>query len=445
MTSNAPLSRPQRAAALIARVKVQEQGRIKASANTQYIPPIPQPRGPALPAKRRRVEVEIPDNEDDVDNPDSEDDVELLDSEDDFDISDSKHDIFEQAPLVASDEGISNIDAADENSPWVGENGLTRIGPQPQKECPFVLSGPLSEVETVIKRMCFANLAATDADPGELEVRMHELEMAIRSRLMPHGDGHVRMLRDYTGTEMSLAPGAWSRGLEAFYPFAKQHDECLYHVSSNDLPLSHNAHRKQLEEWGQWDLPKQQAVLEVLRTGKFRPAIQEELGSWNIRELIGETSARGLLLSKLVSAMDISWETTYGWLQQVATEYGLTADEFKDWCTARSPSNAGERVFYPFHVSSRPEVEELQWDWGTLYATAVRMLRNMRSRCNRWAEQAGEGEAKMDALRPHCLVVSPPMQEDKGRQEQERRAEHSVRGNRLRYTRPMGPPGCALA
>ncbi|KAH6854726.1 hypothetical protein B0I37DRAFT_350008 [Chaetomium sp. MPI-CAGE-AT-0009] len=318
----------------------------------------------------------------------------------------------------------------------IGENGLVYVGEPPREDAPFVLAGPFALVKSIIAKVVHDNYTLTDAklsgaDRPTIASRKLVLRSRLRGSLTPHGEDRFGLICDYTGLDMSWAPGSRARSLEAFYQFILSDGQLMYHegvnvgfitaplnwtkrtcpptvlpllahmlrsaqepdfqarkgamtwgyialrnvgISGHVLNCHGPSHKSKAEEWARWDRSKLNDALEELRTAKRGPATRQELAKYTPRQLLGKGAA--------------------GWLG-----YGLTHDEFQYYCTAASPSGSRQRVFYPFHILSRPEAEELQWDWGTLYARAHRMLHRMRTKCNKHAEKAGYGEPKLDPLR----------------------------------------------
>jgi hypothetical protein len=81
----------------------------------------------------------------------------------------------------------------------------------------------------------------------------------------------------------------------------------------------------------------------------------------------------------------------------IAKKYGLTSEEFDDYCTLPDPSSK-DRVFYPYHVLSRPQAQGW-WTWNHVHQIAKYMLYVMRKHCNKHAEAAGHGETEMNPFR----------------------------------------------
>ncbi|KAK4034034.1 hypothetical protein C8A01DRAFT_19101, partial [Parachaetomium inaequale] len=333
------------------------------------------------------------------------------------------------------------------------ENGWIRIGPQPIKEYPYVRAASTARAEALVRASVRGNLVATDSKlPGNKDIpkRIEDLQLDVHRRFIQCEGDRVRMVCDYTGAGMSMSPSPLRFSLEAILPYLVVDGQCLYHALPNVcnimislnllkhkhpilvLPLlgqylrTHQepdferrkavwtwlytalynvaimnkifhctlTHEAQIEQWSQWDEEKQKEVLQHLRTGEFGPTIQDELASWKPRELFGDERFRQFT-ENVDEAHDVPWTTVYRWLKKIAVKYGLTHKEFEYYCTISTPTG---RVFYPFHVLSRPQAEG-SWGWHSLFAVARAMLERMRRACNKHAEAAGLGEDQMDPLR----------------------------------------------
>jgi uncharacterized C2H2 Zn-finger protein len=368
----------------------------------------------------------------------------------------------ETSDEIEAPEAGEDVDAA-LNKAVVGDNGLIYVGDPPKEDAPFVLAGPLALIRDWISKLVQKNRQTTDltlpgADHTTFPARRLELTSCLEKSLIQHGEDRFGLICDYTGMDMSWSPGSRKRSLEAFYPFILRDGQIGYHegvnvgfitahlnwtkmqspptvlpllahmlraaqepdlqarkrtmtwgyialrnvcIAGNVLGCHGHSHRSKAALWAQWDKSKLNQVLEELRTAKRGPATQEELENWTPLQLLGrhEVGWLGGPNTYRLPEDFSSWGVVYKWLRKVAKSYELTHDEFRYYCTAASPSDSPQRVFYPFHVLTRPEAEELKWDWGVLYNTAYTKLRIMKRSCNRHAEKAGYGEPKLDALR----------------------------------------------
>lgn len=236
---------------------------------------------------------------------------------------------------------------------------------------------------------------------------------------------HVTRFCDYTGLEISWSPGPHSPSIEAVYPYVISGGHLGYHEAPNvaiimsslnrakwnhaplalpavavwlrahDEPdflvrkarwawafnalsnaailqsLFHGSmrHKEQLKKWAEWDLAKQKNVLNILRTGTRLPEVDEALAGKAVWDVLGEISGshrdRPMSEAELEDAARL-----YQTLLRVGRSYGLTTSEFEYYCTIRSPrarSNGhddgdNDRVFYPYHILSRPHAVTIGWD-----------------------------------------------------------------------------------
>lgn len=143
-------------------------------------------------------------------------------------------------------------------------------------------------------------------------------------------------------------------------------------------------------------------MLETWRTGNTRSSqiiqdavLQYDQRQWNPRYMfwIGHN------IVPAAETAAVQWADVYKQLLRIASHYGLTRQEFEYCCTAQASTGVTQRVFFPYHVLSRPQAEELLWDWSMVHGTARGMLTRMRSMCNKHAEAAGYGEKEVDAVR----------------------------------------------
>lgn len=123
---------------------------------------------------------------------------------------------------------------------------------------------------------------------------------------------------------------------------------------------------------------KQRAVLDHVRAGTFGPAVQDEIGDQSFPALFTQTGVGGWLGAAVPAsdAVDLGGGGgVYKSLEQIAARYDLSDEEFVHSCTIPASASETGRVFYPYHLLSKPLVEELSWAWATLYSRAKFMLR----------------------------------------------------------------------
>jgi hypothetical protein len=339
------------------------------------------------------------------------------------------------------------------NNPFVDENGWTRVGTQPIKVYPFVQTAPASTAKAILRASVRGNLVETDARlPGNESVaqRINDIQYNTYQRLIPHPQGRVEMVCDYTGSISSWSPSPLRISMEAILPYTIVNGEILYHHTTNVcntmvslnlmkrghpilvLPLlgeflrAHQEpdfrrrkavwtwtytalanvatmnkifhcvldHAAQIERWVKWSPDKQKAVLGHLRTGKPGPAVWEELATWDQYDLLRDINNQFRKTNP--DAQKVHWASVYQSLLKIGLKYGLTHEEFETYCTISTSS--GRRVFYPYHIMSRPQGKRM-WSWNVLYSTVKIMLSRMQTSCNKHAQAAGLGEDGMDPLR----------------------------------------------
>ncbi|KAF4994612.1 hypothetical protein FGRMN_5681 [Fusarium graminum] len=362
---------------------------------------------------------------------------------------------LESCYAASDDEPAGSVDSGDEDAVnpvsqgYVDDQGLIRVGRQPYKAQEDIRSAPPVLAERFIHEKVQHNLSHRDAkltgsNPGRLERTFTQLRNELHSSLMESEDGWVKRLCDYTGLPLLWTTGPRSLSLESMYPVVMFEGFPAYHAPPNvciimsslnwakrkhpaiTLPLvsvwlnacqepdfesrkskwswAFNAlsnctlmtrefdlmedHKSQIERWSSMTPSDQRAILEVLRTGDLTPELEDQLRNYTWPPYFGY--GKGFA----------SGSTLYRELQRIATEaYGLSSAEFDYYCTVRSPHSREERVFYPFHILSKPQAENMGWDWRSVYRVARFTLKGMRLDCNRHAEKAGYGEKHVDGTK----------------------------------------------
>lgn len=142
------------------------------------------------------------------------------------------------------------------------------------------------------------------------------------------------------------------------------------------------------------------------------PNVDGVLTGKNAGEILGEISGarrdRPLSETELKDA-----ERLYQPLLRIGRSYCLTTSEFEYYCTTSSPrarSNGDDDgtddwVFHPYHILSWPHQMTIGWD-KELHRTATKMLRIMRTDCNKPAKKAGLGEPGVDARVVICWLAA---------------------------------------
>ncbi|KAG5827294.1 hypothetical protein H9Q74_002639 [Fusarium xylarioides] len=336
----------------------------------------------------------------------------------------------------------------------VNDQGLIRIGPQPMKSQLWVQSVPDKRANHIIKEAVRQNHRATDShfpnsNAGRLKLAATKLVRELSGFMIESKTGWVKLLCDYTGLPMSWAPGPRSPSLESIYPMVKFEGHIEYHAPPNEclimsfmnwakrqhlpiaLPLvsvwlnayqepnfnsqqrqcvwafnalsntmvmtrtfqAIGAHDSQIKHWNSLGVDEQRAILEMQRTGTRIPEAE------NLLEAASEDSLWVPTKNGVSTRRNFHGASIYRNLKRIAESKGITTFEFEYYCTILSPGRIRQRVFYPYHILSRPQAESIGWDWHILFQICREMLYKMRCNCNKHAEKAGYGEAHVDAVR----------------------------------------------
>ncbi|RSL44169.1 hypothetical protein CEP54_014794 [Fusarium duplospermum] len=340
----------------------------------------------------------------------------------------------------------------------VDADGLIRVGPQPMKPQRFIRSGPHRKVRQKLNNALFHCHRTTDRHlPGWSWGILGQERRILLASLMSSMDDQssdndtVSRFCDYSGRQMSWAPGPHSPSLESVYPFIISEGRIGYHASPNvhiissainwaksnyapillpiiavwmnaheepdfrvrkaQLSWAYNSatnasilcyifsltsnHANQAKIWSKWTPSKQRAVLEALRTGTKTPVVTEALKEHSVNDLFTPRflSSRGSWRQRVSQRQGPIQDKKHAYPQmlQIARKYDLTPAEFEHYLTIKAP-NRLDRVFYPFHVLSRSQAEAYGWDWWTTIEFCGSMVTNMKRKCNRHAEAAGYGE-----------------------------------------------------
>lgn len=322
------------------------------------------------------------------------------------------------------------------------DNGLIRIGPQPMAPQPYIGSASIEDAKSRYQSKLWKNHKWTDSKmPGADSSRNERARIEILSNLglgfTESREGWVRVLCDYTGLLILWSPGPRSASMEAICPVTIFEGSPAYHAPPNvciimsflnwakrkhpiiTLPLAsvwlnasedpfdsrkpkwlwaYNAmtntalmnrvfdlgdiHKGQIQKWGMMEASQRRGILEALRTGDMDQAPQLKLQDHEAK-LLPHAVTKGMWLP-------LQNQSLYDELRRIAQSYDITGPEFDYYCTVASSN--GERVFYPFHILSMPQAEQINWDWKTIIHIASRILSRMRRECNKHAEKAGYGE-----------------------------------------------------
>ncbi|KAG5751995.1 hypothetical protein H9Q70_005337 [Fusarium xylarioides] len=338
----------------------------------------------------------------------------------------------------------------------IDNQGFIRVGPQPMKLQDPVRSAPKVLADVLLQRKIRDNHRFTDAkfpgaDSSLLKLSSERLFEQLHESFTKHTESHVTLLCDYTGLPMSWSPGPQSPSLECILPVVLFENQLAYHAPPNVcfvmsflnwakrqhipivLPLvavwlkacdsesafesrrirlawAFNAlsnaailtqvchilgsHKDRLNRWGTWSPSTQSEVLEMLRTGNVCPKLRDELQGENIQSFY-----RAVWRFPAEKLQEKTTDAIYDNLLRIAQSYDLSVSEFEHYCTVPSPYFPQKRVFYPFYILSKPQAQQSNWDWPVMLKLAQEMLFNMRSYCNKHAEQAGHGEKHMNDIR----------------------------------------------
>ncbi|KAM0201620.1 hypothetical protein ACHAPI_001666 [Fusarium lateritium] len=400
------------------------------------------------PSKHQRIDDEDFDDEDfdPIVNDDGDDD-------DDFDPADNVDpaeldDFDELEQVLEENPGASIQDMIDEElpDPVVEASGLIRVGPQPWEPQKWIVSAPPKVARRIIGHRMTVRHEVTDRHiPGcDRQALTQERKDILKC------NGYLSRVCDYTGLETSWTFGPHVFSIEAVYPFAVVNNRIAYHGNPNvhfvdnsingakrkypaiflpvvadwthaiaepdfearksRLSWGFNAftnicilnkvfhltknHAQQAKQWKPWSLGKKRAVLEVLRTGCKTAVVDQELAKYETKDLF---NTKGEVTSTQRSRYMDQGRSTYPAMLRIAQRYGLTKEDFEYHFTLPG-RNERERVFYPYHVLSRPQALASGWNWARMVDVCEQMVQTMRTSCNRHAEAAGFGEKKANAI-----------------------------------------------
>ncbi|KAI5458787.1 hypothetical protein BGZ63DRAFT_407169 [Mariannaea sp. PMI_226] len=338
--------------------------------------------------------------------------------------------------------------SAELEQPVTEENGWIRIGPQPAGLGHDIHSAPMSKANSLLKRKLRISGQNSDAkvpgtDSASVEEGCQRLMRELVATLTEHTNGSVKRLCDYTGREMSWAPGPKTVSLEADGSL-RYHAAPNAHLVMNGLNmvkrrypiailpllaviLNANVDTQQstiawafnalcntaslhysfktvvsvkatrFKNWAAWDEAKQRAMLEALRTVRKTPTVDEVLSTPDQLFRV-DAAPTQIRQSSLIDGENSRWERQYPVLLRIAARYELNRNDFEFYLTIPL-TGLNKRVFYPFHVLSRPQAQTIGWNWYHLSRLAARMLNTMRKKCNKHAEAAGLGDKGMNEIR----------------------------------------------
>lgn len=372
---------------------------------------------------------------------------------------------------VATDLGAEEADVHEASTgltstPQIDEYGLIRIGGQPMPKPTIDARSMLRSIavewlQTLVKRTWYA---VDQHFPFSERLDMDEVRAVLTSSLIPHKNDRVQLFDAYTGRLLSWSPGPFRGSIEALYPFASTGDHISYHTAENVAMISfslnvtkrqsaaitqplvsawlrtcqeddfekrkgtwtwimnalnnmavltrlfklNNTHKRQIAIWSTWSTSTRRAVLEMLRTGRRLPELDDIMKKYHqepgTRKLLAATRGEPSQLKQTELA---GWEGLYHTLVQTAAKHGdLSESEYREYLTIPSPRNTKVAVFYPYHVSSRPQAVNSGWDWNTTVSLVKNHLRKLRTACNLPAQKAGFGEPWVTEKHMVCWMVA---------------------------------------
>ncbi|RSL39413.1 hypothetical protein CEP53_014073 [Fusarium sp. AF-6] len=292
--------------------------------------------------------------------------------------------------------------------------GYIRVGRQPiQSHNPAVRTAPFFEVRCIISDRLNRLYKCVDIKLGtlaqaKLDSNFRDMEQLLLGSFAAHPNETSSRLCDYTGLPLFWSPGPFSISVEAVYLYASSDGQLGYHTPTNMalimsflnfvkktqpplvLPLlgawqrslAHpdfqerrslcawvfNAmtntailhklfggtlsHQRQISLWSQWEYDKLREVLQLLRAGEVTQTLTD-----------ADTDLTDL---DAVPFDRTSWRTrdttpgahVHGNMILIAAKYGVAKSEFDYYFTLPAP-NKQDRVFYPYHIPSRPRSEAL--------------------------------------------------------------------------------------
>ncbi|KAF5536142.1 krueppel like ous 1 [Fusarium mexicanum] len=289
----------------------------------------------------------------------------------------------DEAPEDLVDDDDAAAATAECLTPVVDDQGLIRIGPQPMKSQLWVQSASEERANCIIKGAVHKNHKITDSRfPNSNAGR---LELAATK------------LRQHPSIALPLVSVWLNAYQEPDFNFQQRQCAWAFNALSNTMIMTRafqaiGTHGIQINRWNSLGVDEQHAILEMQRTGTRAPEAENLLATASFDFLWATTIHPA-------PRRNLHGSSIYRNLKRIAESKGITAFEFEDYCTVLSPGRSKHRVFYPFHILSRPQADSIGWDWHILFQICRDMLYNMRRNCNKHAEKAGHGEAHVDAVR----------------------------------------------
>ncbi|KAJ4163822.1 hypothetical protein LMH87_005526 [Akanthomyces muscarius] len=154
--------------------------------------------------------------------------------------------------------------------------------------------------------------------------------------------------------------------------------------------------KARFETWHKLDKSGQRDHLEAMRTGILGDSMSKKVDSIATTKIFRAPSLHNTTSHEYQQTIAMDWDREYSTYLRIARKFEVTRSEFEFLFTISSKRRPGKRIFYPFWHASRPQADEIKWDWCDIYHLAQRMLHRMRSDCNRHGEDAGLGEKIVD-------------------------------------------------
>ncbi|KAM5349633.1 hypothetical protein ACJ41O_006138 [Fusarium nematophilum] len=368
------------------------------------------------PDKKQRVDEDEDDEADNNEYDDDEDpdwvntmDPALLDDEDDLE------------ELLDGLDGtkLQKLLGEDEVEPVAQAGGLIRVGPQPFRPQKFVRSAPRDKAEHSLRqrdgpgtlsRVCDYTGLQMAWSAGPFSVSMEAVYVLVVSggRIAYHANPNVHLILHGLNISKGGQPpimmpvvASWLNSLgEPDFEKRKAQLSWAFNAIANSATLCRvfhlsNKHASQVKLWSEWSLDKLAAVLEALRTGVKTTVVNQALARYSEDELFRPRSKGKQRYEKRVGHIQ-QGQKLYDSMLGIAQKYGLSEEEFEYYFTISAPTRK-ERVFYPFHVLSRPQAEAYGWDWWVVIDLCSSMVCTLKTGCNKHAEAAGHGEKGLNA------------------------------------------------
>ncbi|KAI1772265.1 hypothetical protein F4818DRAFT_454125 [Hypoxylon cercidicola] len=154
------------------------------------------------------------------------------------------------------------------------------------------------------------------------------------------------------------------------------------------------------EGWRNLRSDQQRSLLETARTGAKGSEIDSRLKALGSGACFSIFAIQCNRSKQYDTEQDWKqYDTIHDNLLRIAGHYNIDEESFLYYCTITSSSRKTKRVFYPFHVLSRPAAEQVRWDWDRTFSWVNAQLRTLDEKCDRDAKAAGVQEQGRDTER----------------------------------------------